>query len=166
MPRTAALEVPKGALVQPFFSVRLVNDVAALANWAPSSEVKHWALEKLLPSACTLTTPLGAMSSRPLVALHRSTGMNTLVAGRNAFGRVNGTALVPEVAIAPLKWTITETLVKPFLRVSGVSVIACAAPVLRRGSMTAAAHNAPVATCRSLFTSPHFLCASRGPAPA
>src|SRR6266516_6979478 len=148
MPRTAALEVPKGALVQPFFSVRLVNDVAALANWAPSSEVKHWALERLLHSACKLTTPLGAMSSRPLVALHRSTGMNTLVGGRNAFGRVNGTALVPEVAIAPLKWTIPETLVtaalevpkgalvQPFLRVSGVSaltLVACAAPAPRMG---------------------------------
>src|SRR5690242_13575369 len=100
MVRTAALEVPKGALVQPFWSVRLVNDVADLANWAPSSEVKHWALEKL-PSGSTLTTPLGAMSSRPLVALHRSTGTHTFVAGRKACGRVNGTELVPLVAMAP-----------------------------------------------------------------
>src|SRR6266567_604275 len=150
MPRAAALEVPKGALVQPFFRVRLVKNAGALANEAPSSEVKHWALEKLSPSACTVTTPLGAMNRRPLVALHRSTGMKTFLAGRKASGRVNGTALVPLVAIAPLKWTIPETLVtaalevpkgalvQPFLRVSGVSVIACAAPVLRRGSMTAA----------------------------
>src|SRR5690348_2446776 len=135
MLRTAALEVPKGALVQPFFRVRVVNDVFNLANLAPSSEVKHWALEKVPPSASTLTTPLGAMSRRPLVALHRSTGTKTLVAGRNAFGRVNGTALVPEVAIAPLKWTIPETLVtaaldvpkgalvQPFLRVRAVSAV-------------------------------------------
>src|SRR5690348_12375959 len=73
MPRTAALEVAKGALVQPFFSVRLVKNAGALANEAPSSEVKHWALEKVPPSASTSTTPLGAMCSRPLVALHRST---------------------------------------------------------------------------------------------
>src|SRR5690348_12573518 len=72
-------------------------------NDTPSSEVKHWALEKLLPSASTLTTPLCWMNSRPLVALHRSTLTKTLVLGRNAAGRVKGTALVPEVAIAPLK---------------------------------------------------------------
>src|SRR5713101_891831 len=171
MVRTAALEVPKGALVQPFFRGRLVNDVADLANCAPSSEVKHWALEKVPPSACTVTTPLGAMSSRPLAALHRSTGTKTFLAGRNAAGRVNGTALVPEVAIAPLKWTIPETLVtaalevpkgalvQPFLRVSGVSaltLVACAAPAPRRGRMTAAAHKAPVAICRSRLTSPRF----------
>src|SRR6266700_7071676 len=135
MVRTAALEVPKGALVQPFFRGRLVNDVADLANCAPSSEVKHWALEKVPPSACTVTTPLGAMNRRPLVALHRSTLTKTLVAGRKAFGSVNGTGLVPLVAIAPLKWTIPETLttaafevpngalVQPFLRVSGVSAL-------------------------------------------
>src|SRR6266581_4358162 len=145
MLRTAALEVAKGALVHPFFRVRLVNDVAALANWAPSSEVKHWALEKF--PACTVTTPL--------VAMHRSTGMKTFLAGRKASGRVNGTALVPLVAIAPLKWTIPETLVtaalevpkgalvQPFLRVSGVSaltLVACAAPAPRMGRMTAVAH--------------------------
>src|SRR6266536_2689642 len=127
MLRTAALEVAKGALVHPFFRVRLVNDVAALANWAPSSEVKHWALEKF--PACTVTTPLGAMNRRPLVALHRSTGMKTFLAGRKASGRVNGTALVPAVAMAPLKVTIPElpctaalevpkgALVQPFLSV-------------------------------------------------
>src|SRR6266704_1101100 len=121
MLRTAALEVAKGALVHPFFRVRLVNDVAALANWAPSSEVKHWALEKF--PACTVTTPLGAMNRRPLVALHRSTGMKT------------------------------------FLRVSGVSaltLVACAAPAPRMGRMTAVAHKAPVAICRSRVTCPHF----------
>src|SRR6185312_8588049 len=136
MLRTAALEAPKGALVQPFLRVRVVNDAFDLANLAPSSEVKHWALEKVPPSASTFTTPLGAMSSRPLVALHRSMGINTLVGGRKAFGRVNGTGFVPPVAIAPLKWTIPETLttaaldvpngalVQPFLRVSGVGVAA------------------------------------------
>ena len=46
MVRTAALEVPKGALVQPCCGVRVVNEVFSLANWAPSSEVKHWALVK------------------------------------------------------------------------------------------------------------------------
>src|SRR5262249_8869071 len=101
MLRTAALELPKGASVQPFLRVRVVNDVFDLANWAPSSEVKHWALEKSWAS--TLTTPLGWMTSRPLVALHRSTGTHKLVTEQNAFGKVNGTALVPEVAIAPLK---------------------------------------------------------------
>src|SRR5690242_17919663 len=111
MLRTAALEVEKGALVQPFLRVRVVNDVFSLANLAPSSEVKHWAFDTLLPSASTLTTPLGAMLSRPLVALHKSTRAKTLVAGRKAFGRVNGTGLVPDVAIAPLRWTIPEMLV-------------------------------------------------------
>jgi hypothetical protein len=43
-------------------------------NDTPSSEVKHWALEKVPPSASTVTTPLCWMNSRPLVALHRSTG--------------------------------------------------------------------------------------------
>jgi hypothetical protein len=37
------------------------------ANDAPSSEVKHCALEKVLPSAWTVTTPLCWMISRPLV---------------------------------------------------------------------------------------------------
>src|SRR5207248_106607 len=55
MVRTAALEVPKGALVQPCCGVRVVNEVFSLANWAPSSEVKHWALVKFPPSASTLT---------------------------------------------------------------------------------------------------------------
>src|SRR5262249_61274129 len=68
----SALEVAKGALVHPFFSVSAVNEVADLANEAPSSEVKHWALEKLLAS--TVTVPLCWMCRRPLVALHRSTG--------------------------------------------------------------------------------------------
>src|SRR5437667_11497561 len=136
MLRTAALEVPKGALVQPFFRVRVVNDVFNLANLAPSSEVKHWALEKVPPSASTLTTPLGAMSRRPLVALHRSTGTKTLVAGRNAAGSVNGTGLVPPVAMAPLRCMTPPmlrtaalevpkgALVQPFLSVSGVNEVA------------------------------------------
>src|SRR5215472_9736688 len=138
-------------------------------NDTPSSEVKHWALVKSWAS--TLTTPLCWMNRRPLVALHRSTGTNTLVAGRNAFGSVNGTELVPAVAIAPLRWMIPETLVtaaldvpkgalvQPFLRVSavgGLTLVACAAPAPRRGRMTAVAHKAPLAISRSRFTSPHF----------
>ena len=46
MPRTAALDVPNGALVHPFLSVRFVKNAGALAKEAPSSEVKHWALVK------------------------------------------------------------------------------------------------------------------------
>src|SRR5215469_6519424 len=108
MARTAGAEVPNGELVQPFCSVSGVNEVADFANQAPSSEVKHAALLNAPPSASTVTTPVGSICSRPLVALHRSTGTNTTLAGRNPAGRVNGTGLVPEVAIAPLKWMIPE----------------------------------------------------------
>src|SRR5204862_7957309 len=80
------------------------------ANGAPSRDVKHGAWEKVPPGARTVTTPLGAMSKRPLVALHRSTGTCTLVAGRKPTGSVNGTALVPVVAISPWRVTIPETL--------------------------------------------------------
>src|SRR5437764_3233276 len=65
------------------------------ANQAPSRDVKHAALEKLPLSACTVTTPLGWMNRRPLVALHRSNGTYTLVAGRKPTGSVHGTELVP-----------------------------------------------------------------------
>src|ERR1051326_6945014 len=139
-------------------------------NDTPSSEVKHCALEKVPVSASPRTTPLGWMNSRPLVASHMSTGTYTSVAGRNAFGRVNGTELLPVVAMAPLKWTIPETLltadlevpkgalVQPFLRVSGVGApaLAWAAPAPRAGRMTAVAHKAPAAISRSRFTSPRF----------
>src|SRR5205823_444754 len=80
------------------------------ANQAPSRDVKHAALEKLPLSASTVTTPLGSMNRRPLVALHRSTGTYTLVAGRKPTGSVNGTALVPPVAIAPLRWATPSML--------------------------------------------------------
>ena len=104
MLRAAALEVPNGALVQPFCRVSPVNPVADSAKETPSSEVKHWALENGSPLCCsTVTTPLGAMSRRPFVALHRSTGTKTLVDGRNDAGRTNGSGLVPDVAMAPLK---------------------------------------------------------------
>ena len=55
------------------------------------------------PSASTVTTPLGWMNKRPLVALHRSTG--TIHAGRRpeAGGQRKRTGSVPAVAIAPLK---------------------------------------------------------------
>src|SRR5438105_2941036 len=84
MPRAGAWDVTKEGLVQPFFRGRLVKTGGALASEVSSSEVKHWALEKVPPSACTVTTPLGAMNRRPLVALHRSTLTKTLVAGRKA----------------------------------------------------------------------------------
>src|SRR5215813_8969603 len=71
---TAALRVANGALVQPFCSARPVKPAAVSANDAPSSEVKHCALENVLFSAWTNAAPLGEMLSRPLVALHRSTG--------------------------------------------------------------------------------------------
>jgi len=51
-----------------------VNEVADLANVAPSSEVKHEALFQFAPSGSTVATPLGVMSSRPLVPPHMSTG--------------------------------------------------------------------------------------------
>src|SRR5215471_8169478 len=139
-------------------------------NDTPSSEVKHWALEKP-PSDWTVTTPLCWMNRRPLVALHKSTGTKTFVPGRKFAGSVNGTVLVPEVAMAPLKWTTPlmlrtaaldvakGALVQTFLRVSWVSALtcfACAAPAPRRGRMTAVTHKAPVAISRSRFTDPHF----------
>src|SRR5438876_1391752 len=99
---TAALEVLNGALVHPFCRVSPVNPVTDVANETPSSEVKHWALAKPGSCCCTVTTPLGAMSRRPLVALHMSTGTKTLVLGRSAAGKVNATGFVPEVDMAPL----------------------------------------------------------------
>ena len=63
--------------------------------------MKHAALLNSPLSASTVTTPDGSICSRPLVALHRSTATNTVLAGRNPAGRVNGTGLVPVVAIAP-----------------------------------------------------------------
>jgi len=76
------------------------------ANEAPSSEVKHAALLNAPPAAWTVTTPVGWICSRPKVALHKLTGTNTGLAGRNAAGKVNGTGLVPVVLIAPSNWTI------------------------------------------------------------
>ena len=93
--------MPNGPPVQPFCSFSVVNEVADLANETPSSEVKQAALLKRPPSAWTGTTPVGAICSRPWVAVHRSTVTNTVWAGRNPDGSVNGTALEPVVAIAP-----------------------------------------------------------------
>src|SRR5579859_3636827 len=71
----AALAVPKGPLVQPFCSVSGVYPPGLVAKDTPSRDVKHWALANTPPWACTVTTPvLWAMNSRPLVALHMSTG--------------------------------------------------------------------------------------------
>src|SRR5262249_58422911 len=104
MVRTAAPDVPKGALVQAFWRVSGVNELADVANEAPSSEVKHWALADFPPSASMVTTPVGRMNRRPLVALHRSTGTYTFAAGRKPAGRVNGEPA--PCAVAPLKWTV------------------------------------------------------------
>src|SRR5215469_2420589 len=100
MARTAALEVPNGVPVQPFWRVSGVNRLAFLANEAPSSEVEHCASANVV-SACTVTTPLGWMSRRPppWAAAHRSTGTETAAAGRNAFGKVKAIGLVPVVDI-------------------------------------------------------------------
>src|SRR5260370_1149951 len=104
---TAGADELSGPPVQPFRRVSAVNPAADTAKVAQSSEVKHWALEKGSPfCCCTVTIPLDAMSSRPFVALHRSTGTKTLVDGRNDAGRTNGSGLLPDVAMAPLKWTI------------------------------------------------------------
>src|SRR5579859_1155985 len=136
MARTAGAEVPNGELNQPFCRVSGVNELADLANEAPSSEVKQAALLNAPPSAWTVTTPVGSICSTPWVALHRSTGTNTALAGRNPAGRVNGTGLVPVVAIAPLKWMIPEMArtagaevpngepVQPFCTVSAVKELA------------------------------------------
>jgi len=78
------------------------------ANETPSSEVKHAALLNAPPSASTVTTPVGSICSRPLVAVQRPTWTNTTLTGRKPAGRANGTGLVPEVAIAPLRWTMPE----------------------------------------------------------
>jgi hypothetical protein len=75
-----------------------------LANEAPSSEVKHWALLKA-PAASTSTDPSVLICRRPLVPLHISTATYTSPDGLNDVGNVNAWAGVPE-AIAPLKWTI------------------------------------------------------------
>src|SRR5215469_15049330 len=133
MARTAGAEVPNGELNQPFCGVSGVNEVADFANETPSSEVKHAALLNVPPSAWTVTTPVGSICSRPLVALHRSTGTNTVWAGWKAAGRVNGTGLLPVVAMAPSRCTIPEIVrtaaaavpngafVQPFCNARGVN---------------------------------------------
>src|SRR5579859_2230415 len=170
--RTSAAEVPNGEPVQPFCNVSGVNELADLANETPSNEVKHAALLNAPPSAWTVTTPVGSICSRPLAALHRSTGTNTTLAGRNAAGRVNGTGLLPVVAMAPLKCTIPEIVrtsaaevpngepVQPFCNTNGVQplvsapgadVAACAAtvPTAPTGSVTTTTLPAQTASWRS-----------------
>src|SRR5258708_36365234 len=95
----AAFRVLKGTLVQPFCSVKAVYPVGEIAKDAPSREVKHCALEKLV-SAWTCAFPAVSMTRRPLVAPHMSTGTYTVVEGRNPAGSVKAKALVPE-PIAP-----------------------------------------------------------------
>src|SRR5262249_46700242 len=121
--RTSALEVPNGALVHPFTSVSGANELADLANETPSSEAKHAALEKTLPSGSTVTTPPGEIAMRPLLAWHMSEGTKTAVVGRNAGGRMNGTGLVPVVAMAPLKWTIPPVLTTAALEVPNGALV-------------------------------------------
>src|SRR5262249_2277529 len=84
------------------------NPVADGANETPSSEVKHCAFAKPGSSCCTVTTPLGAMFRRPLVASHMSTGTKTLALGRSAAGRANATGFTPGVDMAPLSCTVPE----------------------------------------------------------
>src|SRR5215470_10959359 len=79
--------------------VSLVKNCPDFANETPSSEVKHWALEKLV-SASTVTTPFGWMNSRPLVAPQRSTGTKTLVLGRKAAGRAPAGQVLPWLYIS------------------------------------------------------------------
>jgi hypothetical protein len=50
------------------------------------------------------------MCKRPFAAPQRSTGTYTSVAGRALAGSVNGTVLVPDVEIAPLKCTTPLTI--------------------------------------------------------
>src|SRR5258706_563061 len=128
----AALLVRNGALVQPFCKVSAV--VAVSAYDTPSREVKHCAFANEV-SARTVTTPLGAIKSRPLVAPHMSTATYTFATGRRLTGMVNGTVFVPLVAMAPLRYTIPASddaaaflvlkgaLVQPFFRVSAVDEV-------------------------------------------
>src|SRR5215469_12741957 len=96
--------------VQPGCSLSFVNDVVDSAKDAPSSEVKHVALE-LAPLEMTLVTPVGAMFSSPGVASHMSTGTFTYFDGRKAGGKMKGTlfVLLLLVEMAPLKYTTPET---------------------------------------------------------
>src|SRR5215471_12796659 len=131
MTRTAGLAEANPVLVQPFSRVSGVNEFADGANETPSSEVKHWALDQLPPSASTVTEPSAWMNKSPLVAPHRSTGTKILRAGRSPGGKVKATWLVPFVCMAPSKWTMPEMLrtaglavpnpylTQPFWRVSG-----------------------------------------------
>src|SRR5262249_9306711 len=100
-----AAPAPYGELVQPFCSASAVNALVSCANEAPSSDVKHCALENALSCASIVAAPDGSITRRPLLAPHRSTGTYAVAAGRNSAGRVNASALVP-LAIAPLRWTM------------------------------------------------------------
>jgi len=60
---TAGAAVPNGAPVRPFCSVSAVVPLACGRTQAPSSDVKHWALENAPISAWTVATPLGWMNS-------------------------------------------------------------------------------------------------------
>jgi len=71
--------------------------------------VKQVAFE-FAPWEITWVTPVGAMASSPLVALHMSTGTVTYLSGRKPGGRTKATLLVLPllVEMTPLKWTIPE----------------------------------------------------------
>src|SRR5882672_1745413 len=74
-PLTAAPARPveNGALVQAFSRASGVKSDAV--NVAPSSDVKHWALDQLPPGATTTEAePVGEMNSRPFAEPHRSIG--------------------------------------------------------------------------------------------
>src|SRR5437763_738675 len=130
---TAALLVLNGALVQPLISVSGVKPLSTRAKDAPSRYAKHWALLNVPPSACMSTVPLAVIWSRPLVALQRSTGTYTSVAGLKPSGSTNGCGLIL-VAIATLFrsmparfWTVAVlvlngALVQPLMSVNGVEM--------------------------------------------
>src|SRR5256885_119376 len=74
---TAAFDLFYNASAPPEICARALHAALPIANEAPSRDVKHWALEKVPPSARTVTTPLGLTSKLPLVVLHRSIGTCT-----------------------------------------------------------------------------------------
>src|SRR5215471_2586205 len=104
------------------------------------------------------------MKRRPLVALHKSTGTYTLVAGRNPPGRVNAEALAPP-AMAPLSCTMPPMVATP---AAAVPYGACVQPfwsdnvVEAEGSCVNQAPSSEVKHCAS-ENAPLLVCTLTSP---
>src|ERR1041384_6638977 len=142
MPSTradAGAAVLNGAPLQPFCSASGLKFAAA--NAPPSSDVKHVSLATAPFSASTLTTPFDEITSRPLVAPHRSTGTQTVASGRIPLGSVN--AWPVPLAIAPLRCTMPAMSLAAALLVANGALVHGAARASPVNPLAFGANEAP-----------------------